>query len=124
MRTRGDEMEDTRPIIWVKAARKDFTDFPAKAQDTAFDALTLVAAGGVPLIAKPLTGLGSGIWELVLKQRGDAFRVIYGLKIGDAIYIVHAFQKKSKSGIATPKSEIDVVVERVKRLKEELGNGR
>ena len=117
-------MRDARPIIWVKAARKDFTGFPSKAQDAALDALTIVAAGATPLIAKPLTGLGSGVWELVLKARGDAYRVVYDVQIGDAIYVVHAFQKKSKSGIATPKAEIDLVVERIKRLKEELRHGR
>ena len=117
-------MRDTRPIIWVKAARKDFAGFPIKTQDTALDALTIVAAGARPLIAKPLVGLGSGVWELVLKARGDAYRVVYGLQIGDAIYVVHAFQKKSKSGIATPKAEIDLVVERIKRLKEELHHDR
>lgn len=56
----------------------------------------------------------------MLRARGDAYRVIYAFQIGAAIYVVHAFQKKSKSGIATPKAEIDLVAERIKRLKEEL----
>jgi len=51
---------------------------------------------------------------------GDAYRIVYGLQFGDDIWIVHAFQKKSKSGIATPKHQIDVVRERIKRLKEAL----
>jgi phage-related protein len=67
-----------------------------------------------------MTGLGSGIWELAIKERGDAFRVIYALQLDDDIWVVHAFQKKSKSGIATPKQEIDLVRERIKRLKEAL----
>ena len=74
----------------------------------------------MPGIAKPLAGLGSGVWELVLRERGDAYRVIYVVQLGEAIYVVHAFQKKSKSGIATPKAEMDLVAERIKRLKEEL----
>jgi phage-related protein len=70
--------------------------------------------------AKPLTGLGSGVLELALKHRGDAFRVVYALQLADDIWIVHALQKKSKSGISTPKAEIDLIRERIKRLKEAL----
>jgi phage-related protein len=79
-------------------------------------ALTIIAEGGHPDIAKPLTGFGSGVLELALKHRGDAFRVVYALQMGDDIWI--AFQKKSKSGISTPKAEIDLIRERIKRLKE------
>ncbi len=74
----------------------------------------------MPDVAKALTGLGSGVLELALRHRGDAYRVVYVLQLGSAIWIVHAFQKKSKSGIATPKHEIDLVRERLKRLKEAL----
>lgn len=111
---------DTRRLSWIKTARKDFGDFPARAQQTALDALTVVADGATPDIAKPLTGLGSGVWELAIKERGDAFRVIYLLQMGDDVWVVHVFQKKSKTGIATPKYEIDLVRERIKRLKEAL----
>jgi len=104
----------------MKAARKDFEDFPQGAQADLLDALTAVAEGAHPSIAKPLTGLGAGVMELALRRRGDAFRVVYALQIGADVWVVHAFQKKSKSGIATPKQEIDLVRERLKRLKEIL----
>lgn len=113
-------VRNTRPISWIKAAWKDFQDFPRDAQDRAASALTAIADGATPDIAKPLTGLGSGVWELTIKSRGDAFRVVYVLHIGEDIWVVHAFQKKSKKGIATPKSEIDLVRERMKRLREQL----
>ena len=113
-------MRNTRQINWVRGALRDFQRFPKAARGKAVDALTIVADGATPGIAKPLTGLGSGFWELVLRERGDAYRIVYALQIGEAIYVVHAFQKKSKSGIATPKAEIDLVAERIKRLKEEL----
>ena len=74
----------------------------------------------MPDMAKPLRGFGSGVMELALKHRGDAFRVVYALHIDDDIWVVHAFQKKSKSGIKTPKMEIDLIRDRVKRLKETL----
>jgi phage-related protein len=83
-------------------------------------ALTILAEGQMPDIAKPLTGLGSGVMELALRYRGDAFRVVYALQIGDDIWVIHAFQKKSKSGIRTPRQEIDLVRERLKRLREML----
>jgi phage-related protein len=110
----------TRSISWIKAARKDFEEFPLGAREDIARALTLVAEGGHPDIAKPLTSLGPGVLELALKHRGDAFRVVYVLQMGDDIWIVHAFQKKSKSGISMPKAEIDLIRERIKRLKEAL----
>jgi phage-related protein len=73
-----------------------------------------------PDIAKPLTGLGSGVWELAVKSKGEAYRVVYVLQMGDDIWVLHAFHKKSKTGIATPNPEIDLIRERVKRLKEHL----
>jgi phage-related protein len=113
-------LRDTRPISWLKGARKDFEDFPQGAQIEMARALTILAEGRMPDIAKPLTGFGSGVMELTLKHRGDAFRVVYALQIDDDIWVVHAFQKKSKSGIKTPKMEIDLIRDRLKRLKEML----
>jgi phage-related protein len=113
-------MRDTRPISWLKGGRKDFEDFPQGAQLEMARALTILAEGRMPEIAKPLTGLGSGVMELALKHRGDAFRVVYALQIDDDIWVVHAFQKKSKTGIKTPKQEIDLIRDRLKRLREML----
>lgn len=110
----------TRKISWIRAAWKDFQSFPADAQNRAATALTYIAEGATPDIAKPLSGLGSGIWELAIKSRGDAYRVVYALQLGEEIWVLHAFQKKSKKGIATPMSEINLVKERIKRLKEQL----
>ena len=79
-----------------------------------------MAEGLHPDIAKPLKGFGSGVLELALKFRGDAFRVVYAVQIGADIWVLHAFQKKSKNGIKTPKADIDLINERLKRLKEAL----
>ncbi|HEU0156994.1 MAG TPA: type II toxin-antitoxin system RelE/ParE family toxin [Stellaceae bacterium] len=75
----------------------------------------MVAERRTPDIAKPLRGLGSGVFELALRHRGDAFRVVYALDVGAEIWVVHAFQKKSKSGIGTPKAEIDLIRQRLRR---------
>ena len=113
-------LRNSRPISWIKAARKDFEDFPDGAQRDLARALTILAEGRMPDIAKHLTGFGAGVMELALKHRGDAFRVVYALQIEDNIWVLHAFQKKSKTGIKTPKQEIDLIHERLKRLKERL----
>lgn len=115
---------NTRPIQWIRAARKDFEAFPLGARDALLDALTAIAEGGHPATAKPLTGLGSGVVELALRHRGDAFHVVYALQIGADIWVIHCFQKKSKSGIATPKQEIELVRDRLKRLNEALNERR
>ena len=65
-------------------------------------------------------GLGSGVFEIALAFRGDAFRVVYAVRLADEIWVVHAFQKKSKQGIKTPKHEVDLVKNREKNLKEVL----
>ncbi len=113
-------MRNTRPISWIKAARKDFQGFPQGAQVEMARALTILAEGRMPDIAKPLTGLGAGVMELALRHRGDAFRVVYALQLGDDIWVVHAFQKKSTSGIATPTRDMDLIRERLMRLREAL----
>lgn len=112
--------EKTRPISWIKAARKDFEDFPFPVQTEANRALTVAAEGRKAENVKPLKGFNSGAMEIVLRHRGDAFRVIYAVQIGEDLWVIHAFQKKSKEGIKTPKPEIDLVRERLKRLREIL----
>jgi phage-related protein len=70
----------TRPISWITAARKDFERFPLPAQSIYLAALTIAAEGGMADVAKPYKGLGSGIFEIALPWRGDAFRVVYAVK--------------------------------------------
>lgn len=108
----------TRPISWVKAALKEFNDFPEGAKTIFMTALTVAAEGGKADIAKPLHGMGSGVLEIVVPFKGDAFRVVYAVQIGDEILVIHAFQKKSHKGIKTPKKETDLVKDRIKLLKE------
>lgn len=113
-------MPRTRPVSWIKAARREFDAFPDPVRTQALVALTIAAEGRKADNAKPLTSIGGGILEIVLRHRTDAYRVVNATLIGTDLWVVHAFQKKSKSGIKTPQHEIDVVVSRVKRLKEML----
>jgi phage-related protein len=69
-------------------------------------------------VAKPFKGAGSGVFELALRHRGDAYRVVYAVRVGEDVWVVHAFQKKSKTGVKMPRLEVDLVHERLRRLKE------
>jgi len=113
-------MRNTRRVSWVKAARRDFDEFPEDVQGYMLNALTIAAEGSKSDKAKPFKGVDGGVFEIALKHRGDAFRVLYAVKIGTDIWVIHAFQKKSKSGIKTPQMEINLIRERLKRLKEAL----
>jgi phage-related protein len=84
------------------------------------EALTVAAEGGKAEIAKPMIGLGAGVFEVALPFRGDAFRLIYAVQMGTEIWVVHAFQKQSTQGIRTPQREIEVVRERLRKVKELL----
>lgn len=110
----------TRPISWIRAALKEFETFPQGARSICLAALTIAAEGGKADIAKPVHGLGSGVFDLALPFRGDAFRMICALQLAEEIWVIHAFQKKSTQGIKTPKREIDLIKDRLKRLKEML----
>ena len=82
--------------------------------------LTIPAEGGKADTAKPMKGFGSGVFEIALPYRGNAFRLVYAVQLGADIWVVHAFQKKSTQGIKTPKHDIDLVKDRLKGLKEML----
>lgn len=110
----------TRPVSWIRAALKKFEDFPEGARSICLAALTIAAEGGKADIAKPMHGMGSGVFEIALPFKGDAFRVVYAVQFADDIWVVHAFQKKSAQGIKTPKREVDLIKDRLKRLKEML----
>ena len=111
---------ETRPVSWIKAALKEFEAFPQGAKTICLAALTIAAEGGKPDIAKPLRGMGSGVFEIALPFRGDAFRVVYAVQIAEEIWVVNAFQKKSTQGIKTPQREIDLIRVRLKQLREML----
>jgi phage-related protein len=113
-------MKKTRPISWIKAARRDFLDFPENVQLDMLNALTIAAEGGKSDNAKPFKGVEPGVFEIAVRKQGDAFRILYAVKIDAEIWVLHAFQKKSKTGIKTPQIEVDLLRDRLKRLKEAL----
>lgn len=81
-------------------------------------ALYLVQTGQTPPNAKPLKGIESGVFEIVDDYDTNTYRTVYAVKVGESLYVLHAFQKKSKRGIKTPQKEIDLIKRRLKRAKE------
>jgi phage-related protein len=107
-----------RPLIWMGNAKRNLKAFPKGAQKLIGDELQLIQFGGMPKDAKPFKGVGSGVFEIALRYEGDAYRTVLAVQLGERIYVLHAFQKKSKKGIATPKSDVDLIKQRYKEAKE------
>src|SRR2546427_9142201 len=108
--------EKRKLLYWEGSSKKDFKEFPVPIQKDLGVALFVVQLGGTPPSAKPWKGLGSGVYELVADHRGDAYRDVYTVRIADSIHVLHAFQKKSKSGIETPKPDVDLIERRLKAV--------
>lgn len=113
-----DETPVLRPIVWMGNAKRNLQAFPEGAQKLIGDELQLIQFGGMPKDAKPFKGVGSGVFEIALRYEGDAYRTVLAVQLGDIIYVLHAFQKKSKKGIATPKPDVDLIKQRYKEAKE------
>ena len=95
-------------------SRKNIREFPEQVRASVGYALQLVQAGETPVDTKIFKGVGSGVYEIVKRYNTDTYRVVYAVKIGENIYVLHAFQKKSKQGIKTPQADIDLIKQRYK----------
>ncbi|AOJ32213.1 type II toxin-antitoxin system RelE/ParE family toxin [Burkholderia metallica] len=105
----------TKPLYWLGSARKDLKAMPEAVQDTFGYTLYLAQTGRKHDQAKPLSGFGSaGVLEIVESEDHGTYRAVYTVKLGNSVYVLHCFQKKSASGIATPKPDRDLVRERLK----------
>jgi len=105
------------PLIWLGDSRRNIQAFPSAAQKLIGDELQLVQFGGMPKDAKPFKGIGSGVFEIALAYETNAFRAVYAVQLGKEIYVLHAFQKKSKLGIKTQQKDIDLIKRRYKEAK-------
>ena len=111
-------MQQLKQVVWVGNAKTKLVEFPRSVQKDIGDALFIAQAGSLSPSAKPLKGFGSGVFEIRADHRTDTYRTVYTVKIGNRIYILHCFQKKSKSGIKTPRSDIDLIKRRLKMAQE------
>ena len=117
------EMTETRgikPVVWIGGSRTDLASFPEDVKDAIGYALYIAQRGGKHADAKPLRGFGSaGILEIIEDHAGDTYRAVYTVRLAGRIYVLHVFQKKSKTGIKTPKPEIELIKSRLKRAEKE-----
>ena len=116
-----DQEQGIKPIVWVGSSHQDLKAFPSDVQDEMGYALYIAQIWDKHPKAKPLRGF-SGVMEIRSDYASDTYRAVYTTKIGDAIYVLHAFQKKSKRGIGTPKKEVDLIKRRLK-IAQELAKG-
>ena len=107
-----------KPVIWLGDTLTALRSSPQDVQDEVGYALYLAQIGAKYEGAKPLKGLGPGVLEVIADHRGDTYRAVYTVRFAERVYVLHVFQKKSKKGIATPQSEIDLVRQRLKRAAE------
>ena len=115
------KVDEPRPLIWRGTSKSDFMAFPAAVQREMGYALFLAQAGKRHVtMARTLKGFGRGtIVEVKESYEGNAYRAVYTVRYADAVYVLHAFQKKSKTGVKTPKADINLIENRLKDLKDE-----
>ena len=110
---------ERKPLEWIASSRKDILSFPKEVKQAVGYALDLAQLGEKSPHAKPLKEFGgAGILEVIEDHDGDTFRSIYTVKFEEAVYVLHCFQKKSKSGISTPRLDMDKVKSRLKIAEE------
>ena len=107
-----------RNVQWVGDSREQLQRFPNQVRKDIGHLLYLVQTGQTPPSAKPMRDIESGVFEIVSDYVTNTYRAVYTVKIGRSLYVLHAFQKKSKRGIATPKRDIDLIKIRLRRAKE------
>ena len=113
-----------KPLHWVGSAKKDYQSFPSEVQDDMGYALGLAQLGGKHPHAKPWKGEGGGVFEIVEDHRGDTYRAVYTVRFAEVVYVLHAFQKKSKAGIRTPQEDVNLIGERLKRAQQDYERNR
>lgn len=117
--------EQPKPLFWVGSSKKDLKGFPLEVRRTMGFALFQAQAGGKHVDTKPLKGFGgTGILEVVEDHAGNTFRAVYTVKFAGAVYVLHAFQKKSKKGVRTPKAEVELVRKRLRAAEEHYAEWR
>ena len=112
-------------VRWIASSRADLRDFPEPVRLRVGGALWEAQKGGKAPWAKPLKGYGgSGVVEIVDDHDGDTYRAVYTVRFEGVVYVLHAFQKKSKSGIATPKKDLALIETRLRRAEEDYRQWR
>jgi phage-related protein len=119
--TRARSVPGEKSLFWVGSAMSDLLRFPEAVKDDLGIALSVAQFGGKHPKAKPWKGEGAGIFEIVADYRGDTFRAVYTVRFERAVYVLHAFQKKSPTGVRTAKSDVELVAQRLRMAREDYG---
>lgn len=107
-----------RLLVWMGDSKRNLQAFPEEARKLIGDELQLTQRGGIPRDAKPFTGVGSGVIEIAIRYHTNAYRTVVAVQLGKKIYVLHAFQKKAKKGMKTPKQDVDLINQRYREAKE------
>lgn len=108
------EPPEVKPLLWVRSSKKDLNTFPGPHREAGY-ALYLAQIGGRAVKSKPLKGFGgASVLEVISDHDGSTFRTVYTVRFAKAVFVLHAFQKKSKKAIATPKSDIELIKRRLR----------
>ena len=120
------DLSNPKPLVWVGSSRKDFSEFPDEVKSEMGYGLFQAQLGRRHRRAKTLAGFGgAGVVEIIGDHKGDTFRTVYTVRFASAVYVLHAFQKKSKKGSATPQTDIELVEKRLRdAVKLAEGQGR
>jgi phage-related protein len=110
--------EEVRSVIWLGDSRKQVKEFPPEVRRSLGSALYDAQKGEKAPSAKPFKGVGSGVFEIAIRFKTDAYRAVYTVQIGEQVYVLHAFQKKSKSGSKTPPQDIELIKRRYQQAVE------
>ena len=110
-----------KDVKWVGDSRERLRSFPKSARETIGEALRIAQTGGKHQHAKPLIGVGSGVFEIAARYDTNTYRAVYTVKLGENIYVLHVFQKKSTRGIRTPRREINLIKQRLRIAREMEG---
>ncbi len=114
-----------KPVVWVGACLKDLREFPSPVQDHMGYALYVAQRGGKHQDVKVLSGFGgAGVLEVIKDYRSDTFRAVYTLKYAGTVYVLHAFQKKSKSGRRTPRRDLELIQQRLREAEQIARGGK
>ncbi|MCO6186713.1 type II toxin-antitoxin system RelE/ParE family toxin [Rhizobium sp. L1K21] len=112
-------MRPLKSLRWIGSSYEDYMEFPQAVHDTMGYAIHRVQEGKIPRHSKVLKGSQSGAVEIIDDHDGDTYRAVYTVKFAEVVYILHAFKKKSKKGIATPKSDLDLIRQRLRMAEED-----
>jgi phage-related protein len=109
-----------KPLFWVGSSKEDLRAFPELVQDEIGTALSVAQFGGKHPSAKAWKGQGPGVFEVVEDHRGDTYRAVYTVRFERVVYVLHAFQKKSPSGVRTPKRDVELIARRLSEARKDF----